>query len=247
MPLLLETVVTLQKNLDKLDDLEQRLAGMPEEMRELHQRYTSAKTEIDRLEAIIEEAGSERRTAEAASEDCATKLQHYQAQVNRVRTQREYSAILQEIDLAKEQSRALEDQALAAMERQEEAETELSSLREGFDEIDRQYQVELEKWEAAKPRVAEQAETLRVAITGLKEQIPRPSLLLFDRVREFNRGQALAAVRRVQIGPRGPNMWHCAACNYNVRPQIVVEIKNNGSLIQCDSCKRILFIEEPTG
>jgi predicted nucleic acid-binding Zn-ribbon protein len=42
----------------------------------------------------------------------------------------------------------------------------------------------------------------------------------------------------------GGTMWHCTACNYNVRPQIVVEIRNNGSLIQCDSCKRILYFEE---
>ena len=29
-----------------------------------------------------------------------------------------------------------------------------------------------------------------------------------------------------------------------VRPQVVVEIRNGDTLVQCDSCKRILFFEE---
>ena len=38
--------------------------------------------------------------------------------------------------------------------------------------------------------------------------------------------------------------WHCSACNYRVRPQVVVEIRNSDNLVQCDSCKRILFLVE---
>jgi len=244
MPLLVETVVTLNHTLDNLSDLEQRLSGVPEEMRELHDAYTSGKTEMARLEGVIEEARAERRTAEAASQDCGVKLAHFQEQVNRVRTQREYSAILQEIDLVKEQSRALDDQALAALERQDEAETELATLHENFEETEAQYQVEIQKWEAAKPGVAAEAEDLRGEIAALRQQVPASSLLLFERLRDVTNGKAFANVQEIKRLLRGPSMWHCGACNYNVRPQIIVEIKNNGSLVQCDSCKRLLFIEE---
>jgi len=244
MPLLVETVVTLNDTLDHLSDLEQRLSGVPEEMRELHDAFTSGKIEIDRLEAVIEEARAERRAAEAALQDCGAKLEHFQEQVNRVRTQREYSAILQEIDLVKEHTRALDDEALAAMERQDEAETELGTLREGFAETEAQYQVEIEKWEAAKPGVASEAEDLRAKITALRHEVPASGLLLFERLRDVTNGNALAIVQEIRRLQRGPSMWHCSACNYNVRPQIIVEIKNNGSLVQCDSCKRLLFFVE---
>ena len=239
MPLLLENVVALQGALNHLNDLEQRLSGVPEEMRELHDQYVEGKGEIERLETEIAEAGAARRGAETEAEDCNVKLRTYQEQVNRVRTQREYSAILHEIDEVKERVRALEDAALEAMGQQEDAEIELGSLRESFEDIDQRYQVELEKWEAAKPGVADEAEIRRDEVAALREQIPRPSQLLFERVRDFNNGQALAVVGLVQRS-HGQSMWHCQACNYNVRPQIVVDIRNNGSLIQCDSCKRLL-------
>lgn len=245
MPLLLETVVTLQRALTQLDDLEHRLSGVPEEMRELHDKYTSSKAELDRLEAIVAESRAERRAGEAASQDCRVKLEHFQEQVNRVRTQREYSAILQEIDQVKEQSRTIEDEALGAMERQEEAETAIANLRQEFDETEQLYQVELEKWEAAKPGVAAQADTVRAEIEGLCELVPASSMLLFERIRAANDGDALAEVRLIARGTRGPSMWHCSACSYNVRPQVVVEIRNKGSLVPCDSCKRLLYFEEP--
>jgi predicted nucleic acid-binding Zn-ribbon protein len=242
MPLLLETVVRLQRALSHLHDLEQLLSGVPEEMAELHTQYTEGRAQLDRLGEIVAEARATRRAAEARSEECNATLHTYQEQVNRVRTQREYSAILHEIDTVKETIRTLEDEALDAMSRQEEAEAEIATLRESFDDVEARYQAELEKWEAAKPGVAEQATALRGEVETLRHEIPRPSLLLFERVREFNRGVALATV--AQAERMGGTMWHCTACNYNVRPQIVVEIRNNGSLIQCDSCKRILYFEE---
>jgi predicted nucleic acid-binding Zn-ribbon protein len=54
----------------------------------------------------------------------------------------------------------------------------------------------------------------------------------------------VAPVRPIDRPGRGQREWHCSACNYRVRPQVVVEVRDGSSLIQCDSCKRILFLEE---
>ncbi|MEE8368469.1 MAG: hypothetical protein V3S30_09130, partial [Thermoanaerobaculia bacterium] len=124
----LDTVVALQQALDKLQELDESLAGVPPEMRELHDEYTLRKEEIDALEATIAEADVVKRAAEVATQDCEVKVRHFQEQVNRVKTQREYSAILQEIDMVKAQTRDLEDQTMNAMEIQDEAETALGEL-----------------------------------------------------------------------------------------------------------------------
>ena len=61
----LDTVVALQQALDQLQILEENLAGVPPEMRELHDEYTARKSEIDQREATIVEAEATRRSAEA--------------------------------------------------------------------------------------------------------------------------------------------------------------------------------------
>ena len=57
----LDTVVALQQALDQLQELDESLAGVPPEMRELHDEYTLRKEEIDALEATIAEAELRRR------------------------------------------------------------------------------------------------------------------------------------------------------------------------------------------
>ena len=42
---------------------------------------------------------------------------------------------------------------------------------------------------------------------------------------------------------RQPKIWHCSACNYRVRPHVVMQILNDGTIVLCDSCKRILYLE----
>jgi predicted nucleic acid-binding Zn-ribbon protein len=237
----LETIIALQQALDELRSAESQLAGIPDWMEELHAEHSTAKAEIDELEAVVDEARRERQEAEAVVADSQGKLKHFQEQVSLVRNQREYGALLQEIDQVKEVIRRAEEDGLAAMERQEEAQQPLAEKREGFSGLDEKYREALAKWETEKPRVAEHAKVLESQIEELRDSLSRSELLRFDRIRERYDGQAMAAIRGLERG-RMPKIWHCSECNYRVRPQAVMQILNEGSIVLCDSCKRILYL-----
>ncbi len=243
----LDSVIDLQKALDDLQEAEARLHGIPEWMRELHEEHSARMAEIEVLAAAVEEAASERRLAEGEAQDAHEKLRGYQEQISSVRNQREYGALLQEMDTSKGVIKALEEKALAELERQEEAQASLEDLQEAFRELDGRYKAELEKWEAEKPAVAEQVKELEERIGFLRERIPRGSLDLFERVLERHEGQALAEVVKVERVGRGQQIWSCGNCHYRVRPQAVIEITNSGGIVFCDSCKRILYLADATG
>jgi predicted nucleic acid-binding Zn-ribbon protein len=243
----LDTVVSLHQTLTALDEARQRLAGIPDWMRELHDEHSARLAEIAVLDASAAEATAERRAAEGVIADAQEKLKRYQQQINAVTTQREYGALLQEIDTVKQQISGSEESGFAAMERFEKLQRELAETRESFRELDERYGRELAKWEAEKPAVAAQAEELERRAAELRREVPRPLLGQFNRIRERHGGTALAPIRAIDRPSRGPRAWHCGACNYRVRPQVVVEIRNRGSLVQCDSCKRILFLEDEAG
>lgn len=237
----LDTIVELQEALERLRRADEQLGGIPDWMQELDAEYRESKEEIDELEAAAEAGRVERRTAEAGIADAQEKLKRYQRQINEVTTQREYGALLHEIDTVKGQISAFEEQGLTAMERTEAANEALEEKRAGFRELEERYQAELERWEEEKPELAEEARKLRERVEVLRERLPRPYLAHFERIHERTQGHALAPIRKMER--RGPTMWHCGACHYNVRPQVLVEIQNRGSLVQCDSCKRILYVE----
>ncbi len=239
----LRAILELQQALDEVRAAEELLAGIPDWMRELHEQYSARKAEIDALEAEIEGLRQERRVHEGETVDYREKVKHYQEQISQVRNQREYGALLQEIDGAKEQIRTLEEKALAAMERQEEIQLRLVEEQESFRELDERHAAGLKKWEAEKPGVEQQAVKLRDRIAVLRDRVPRNLLSQFERIAERYGGQALAPVQKIDRG-KGPSMWHCGACNYRVRPQSVVLIQTQGSVELCDSCKRILYFAE---
>jgi uncharacterized protein len=240
----LQNILELQAALTQLREAEQRLHGIPDWMRELHDEHTVRKAEIDALEETAAEAARQRRAAESAVQDAQEKLKKYQQQINKVSTQREYGALLQEIDTVKGQITTSEEQAFSALDQHEKADKELATLRESFREIEERYAAEMVRWEAEKPEVGRQVEALQGRIGDLKQRIPRPVVSQFERILDRYPAGATAPVRPLERPGQKQREWHCAACNYRVRPQVVVEIRNGDALIQCDACKRILYFEE---
>jgi hypothetical protein len=177
-------------------------------------------------------------------EDARDRLKRYQQQINQVSTQREYGALLQEIDTVKRAIGEAEERGLASLERSEALGRELEELRGAFGELDRRYSSELEKWEAEKPAVAAQVAELERKVEGLRAELPRNVVAQFDRLAQRFPGSALAPILKVDRGGRGPSMWRCGACNFRVRPQVVVEVRNTGRMVQCDSCHRILYLQD---
>jgi predicted nucleic acid-binding Zn-ribbon protein len=240
----LQNILELQTALTQLQEADQRLHGIPDWMRELHEEHTVQRTAIERLEETAAEAARQRRAAEAAVQDAQEKLKKYQQQINKVSTQREYGAILQEIDTVKGQITASEEAAFSALDQHEKADKELAALRESFRATEERYAEEMARWEAEKPGVARQVEALKGQVAEIKKGLPRGLVAQFERILDRYPGGATAPVRPIERPGQKQREWHCSACNYRVRPQVVVEIRNGDTLVQCDSCKRILFFPE---
>ncbi len=243
MPGHLDAIVSLHTSLIELAAAQARLTTVPEWMRELHEEHSQRKAEIEAVAAEGSASEQTRREAEAALSDAEEQQKRYQEQLGKVSTQREYGALLKEIDTTKSRIAESEKAAIEAAEQKDEADAKLQELNEAFSDLDQRYQAELEKWESEKPAVADVAKQLERQVDELRGSIPRNVLVLFDRLRERAGGTALARVQKIEMA-KGNAMWHCEACSYNVRPQVVVEIRERGGLNQCDSCKRILFVED---
>src|SRR3954471_2181988 len=164
----LRNIIRLQSALDALQKAERQLSGVPDWMDALHREHSARMAEITAVGEAAEEASHTRRKAEAAIQDAAEKLKHYQQQISLVRTQREYSALLQEIDTVKASIKGLEEQALAGMEGYEEAQKRLAAEREAFGELDTRYHDALQRWQNERPAVEQQAESLRAEVKQLR-------------------------------------------------------------------------------
>jgi predicted nucleic acid-binding Zn-ribbon protein len=62
-------------------------------------------------------------------------------------------------------------------------------------------------------------------------QISREALAIFDRVAHGRKGVAMAEARD----------GLCSVCHVRLRPQVYNDVRRNDSVIQCESCSRILY------
>lgn len=219
-----------------------RLAGVPEEMRALHDEHVAARAALDELAELADAALRERVGREGEVADAQEKLRKYQQQVSRVRNQREYGALLGEIDGAKAALRALEDSVLELLERAEAAKSELAERQSGFAELDARYAEALAEWEAKKPEVAARVAELEAAVAAVRAELPKAVVSQYARLADRYLGEALATLAQVERAG-GAVIWHCSACNYHVRPQAALEIRSRGVLSQCDGCRRFLVAD----
>ena len=197
----------------------------------------------------MEEAARARRVAEDGVDDCQVRLKHYQEQISSVRTQREYGALLKEIDVTKEEIKGPRRERNGRLGKarggRESGRLNCAQPSPIWIAAIRKAQTQ---WETEKPAVAQRADGLRERIEALRGRLNRGDLSLFQRLYDRHAGEALASIRKADRVGVSRSFYHCSACNFRVRPQVVVQIRNQGTVVLCDSCKRILHFsdEEPS-
>ena len=66
-------------------------------------------------------------------------------------------------------------------------------------------------------------------------QVSAPVLALFERVSKHRKGLAMSEARD----------GLCTQCHVRLRPQVYNELRRNESVMQCESCSRILYFIAP--
>ena len=238
-------ILRLQGSLARIDELKRQHEDLPEPLQSLHSEHQDVQTQIEQLESDIQDAQLEQRSAEGEVEDQQQKADQYQAQISQVQTQREYGALLTEIDTSKGKAKESEERALAAGERLEAASSQLDELRNKFEELSSEFDEKRADWEKNKPAVLEEIDAEQKEVDALENELSPQVRAVFRRLYERHDGRPIAQVIAVErLNKRAPAMWRCSECNYSVRPQLVVEAKTSDELALCERCQKILVVED---
>jgi predicted nucleic acid-binding Zn-ribbon protein len=151
-----------------------------------------------------------------------------------VKTNKEYTAMLHEIEGVERDVRACEDQILAQMERAESLSAEIRREEADFKQADAAFKADAARLAEETARLEAQAVQLRRERDAVGATLSEPSRELFARV---------ARLRGIAVSEARDEM--CQVCRLKLRPQMYVELKHNDRIVQCPSCSRILYYEPP--
>ena len=203
-----------------------RVAHIERQINDTHQAIRQAQTEADRLEL-----------------DRLTREEHVarlREALNRTKSNKEYAALLTQLNTEKADMLKLEDSALNAMgrvEQERKKETELKALIEK----EKSQTAEVTKTvQEAEGKLAAELEALERERAGAADHIPARALAVFERACERHEGEAMALVERVH--PKRAE-YVCTGCNMSIPLEVINALQSRDEVQQCQTCSRILYLE----
>jgi uncharacterized protein len=227
----LEHLLELQELDLAADRARRRLGEMPAAQAAIETRVAERRAAVDGVKQRIAACQAARRDVDRDLAAVQGRLSKFKNQLMEVKTNKEYQAMQKEITVAEEEVSAQETRML---ERMEEADTLAAELKAAEAALKSELaQAATEKRQLDEERVAIEAELQKTteARAGTSAQLSRDALMIFERVAHGRKGIAMAEARE----------GLCTVCHVRLRPQVFNEVRRNDSLIQCDSCTRILY------
>jgi len=203
-----------------------RVAHIERQINDTHQAIRQAQTEADRLEL-----------------DRLTREEHVarlREALNRTKSNKEYAALLTQLNTEKADMLKLEDSVLSAMGRVEQERKKEAELKALIEKEKSQTAEVAKTAQEAEGKLAAELEALERERAGAADHIPARALAVFERACERHEGEAMALVERVH--PKRAE-YVCTGCNMSIPLEVINALQSRDEVQQCQTCSRILYLE----
>jgi predicted nucleic acid-binding Zn-ribbon protein len=227
----LELVWELQKIDLELKSIKEGRDRYPKEMKKLEEKQKIERERIQKEKEKVESLEKTRRQKEGHLNLEQEKIKRAEGRMSEVKTNKEYQALLSEIDAIKEANSRMEEEILQVMD-------EIDELKKDLSKREKEVGVTLEKIEVERKKLQEkmaydekawneQMERREV----LSKQIESKLFKLYNTLKEKRQGVGVVSAKNET----------CQGCFVNVPPQMFIEVQKNNALIRCPNCNRILY------
>jgi predicted nucleic acid-binding Zn-ribbon protein len=227
----LELLWELQKIDLELKSIKEEKDRYPKEMKRLDEKQKIEKERIQKEREKIESLEKARRQKEGHLNLEQEKVKRAEGRMSEVKTNKEYQALLSEIDTIKEANNRMEEEVLQVMDEIDELKKDLSKREKEMgvtlDKIEGERKNLQEKMAHDEKAWNEQMERREV----LSKQIESKLFKLYNTLKEKRQG----------VGVVGAKHETCQGCFVHVPPQMFIEVQKNNALIRCPNCNRILY------
>ncbi len=242
--------MTVTGKLVRVYQVDKQIRGLKSRLRAA-ERFLAEQTrllgELEAKKGAIE--GQLRQlTASASNEEgeaarVSERVDELRERMNNARTNKEYKALLTEVNTLKEERSKHEDGAIERLEKIEVLRTQLVEIESQHSERVRMKDV---AQSARKEREAEIKDRL-VALEGERGEViadvPNSALQTYAELVEHREDEAMAPI---EIEDRKRHEFTCGSCMMSLPIESMSALLSHGSLTRCVSCGCILYLEENT-
>ena len=230
----LQSLVALQEKDSVLDSIQKEIDAVPPRLAALEADLASEKRRLDAAKAKILELEKKKKSREldvAAKEEAARK---HASQLNDLKSNEAYKVMQAEIEKEKTAVGDIETEILQIMEQIDAARIEEKAAVVEFNKTHEFSKKDREKLEAELSHAKGRHATAKAERDATSAPVPPELMRVYDHIRSRGKPDAIVAVID----------GHCGSCQINISPSMAADVAKQKTLVNCDSCQRILYKPE---
>ncbi|MEO1236477.1 MAG: C4-type zinc ribbon domain-containing protein [Planctomycetota bacterium] len=239
--------MSVQDQLQGLYLLDQQIRGLRSRVDQAARRHTAQNNKLQQLQRQRDELHDQLQSARATAANLASdgagvdeRIEKVRQVMTGVRSNKEYSALLVEVNTLKADKSKIEDQELEQMARVEELEARHAEAQEKADAQEKLVAHAQGEVAEGRAEISDQLEALETERDGAAEPIDDETLTLYRKLADDYEGEALGEVEEQD---RRRMEYTCGACFMSLPIQVVnAALTTTSKPVTCPNCGRILFV-----
>jgi predicted nucleic acid-binding Zn-ribbon protein len=231
----LQAIYQIQKLDDRIRDNQGRLDQIPKDIADIQERLKESRSRLDEVNRQQEELARQKKSLEQEVEQTSANIKKHQTQLLAVKTNKEYSTMLHEIEGEKKNISDIEEQILTIMESLEKLALQETEENKVFTEAEGQSRGKQQELDKEAAGVSVKLDELKKAKQDSLKGLPKDILASYDKIGKARNGIAVVAVKSNA----------CGGCFGNLPTQLLNRIRDMDKIITCENCGRILIWQDP--
>jgi len=229
----LSLLISLQECDSQLVKLSAKKVRLPEKIIKMEEDFQSHKESIEQNKRKHDEQKAQRADCEAKVKKLNEGVVKAKERLLEVKNNKEYQAMLKEIETAEKTRGEIETQIIALMEEMDKLSILVKKDDEALKQATARHEEEKKIVEDDLSSVDADTMIWTGKKTGLQEQIPADLLAQYERVKKRNNGVGVISVWKAV----------CSGCQMKIPPQLYNELQRSNDLLSCPNCNRIMYFQ----
>jgi uncharacterized protein len=228
----IELLIELQKKEVEADKIQFELDKQPAKLAQKTSVLKKFAEDIEMKIAALDDLKKGYRSFDDIIADNQARIEKREEQLRAIKTNKEYQAILKEIEEIKKASSRIEDETIECLDK-------IDAAEKAVEEHKKNYAIEEENINQQKADLEFEADGQRKLLDGLLSEKSALSIKInpelmkqYNFIKSQARGIAIVEVKESI----------CQGCNMNIPPQMYNELHRENELRFCPHCHRMLYV-----
>jgi hypothetical protein len=234
----LKRQISLLVERQRLDSEIRRLSSkkqeLPEQISKQDEEFQARSQGVEEARQAFDASVKAHRDRESELKDGIDRLRKTKDRLLEVKTNKEYQAMLKEIETIEQKNSGFEDEILTLLEKMDTSKKELRDREKTLDEYRKHYELEKQKTEEELGSLDREILTCQKDLQNLNSEIERDLAKKYEMIKKRKNGLAVVPVVK----------GVCSGCHLNIPPQLFNELLRSDQVLSCPFCNRIIYWDE---